>query len=101
MMAVPTEQPRQATARDLFYFTHRQHWVTWPFLPVLRRHADGSLDFGSLYDAMHHTGRTGFSNTVFLCDIFRMPATEAELLALPKEIFDTTDEMAAAGWRVD
>ena len=34
-------------------------------------------------------------------NLFLMPQTEAELLALPKEVFDTPDEMAAAGWCVD
>jgi hypothetical protein len=100
-MTIPTEPPPQGTARDLFFFTHPQHWVTWPFLPLVRRHADGSMDFGVLYDALHASGRTGYSATVLLGNYFLLPETEAELLALPKEIFDTSDEMAAAGWRVD
>ena len=100
-MTTPTEPSHKATARDLFFFTHPEQWATWPFLPVVRRHADDNMDYGVLYDAMHLTGRTGFSSTVFLCNIFLMPQTEAELLALPKEVFDTSDEMAEAGWRVD
>ena len=100
-MTTPTEEPRKATARDLFFLTNPQHWATWPFLPVVRRHADGSTDFGVLYDALHATGQTGYSATVLIGNFFLLPETEAELLALPKEIFDTADEMAAAGWRVD
>lgn len=68
---------------------------------MVRRHADGSMDFGVLYDALHATGQTGYSATVLLCNLFLMPETDAELLALPKETFDTPDEMAAAGWGVD
>ena len=100
-MTTPTEPPRKARARDLFFFTHPEHWPTWPFLPVVRRHADGAMDYGVLYDAMHRTGRTGFSSTVFLTNIFLMPQNEAEFLALPKEVFDCAEEMAEAGWRVD
>jgi hypothetical protein len=100
-MTTPTEQPRKATARDLFFFTHPEHWPTWPFLPVVRRHADRETDYGVLYDAVHATGLTGYSSTVFLCNLFLMPEKESELLALPKEVFDTPDEMAAAGWCVD
>jgi hypothetical protein len=100
-MTTPTEQPRKATARDLFYFTHPQHWSPWPFLPMVRRHADGELECGLLFDLLHLRGRAGFSSTVFLANIFEMPATEDEFLALPKETFDTPEEMAAAGWVVD
>jgi hypothetical protein len=100
-MTAPTEPPRKATARDLYFFRYPQHWPTWPFLAVVCRHADGTMDYGVLYDALHATGQTGYSATVLLENIFLLPETEAELLALPKEIFDTPDEMAAAGWRVD
>jgi hypothetical protein len=100
-MTTPIEQPRKATARDLFYFTHPQHWPTWPFLPVVRRHADGELECGLLFDLLHLRGRTGYSCTIFKCNIFQMPPTEDEFLALPKETFDTPEEMAAAGWVVD
>jgi hypothetical protein len=100
-VTTPTEPPRKDTARDLFFFTNPQYWPTWPFLPVIRRHADGTMDYGVLYDAMHWTGRTGFSSTVFRTNYFLMPKDEDAFLSLPREVFDTADEMAAAGWRVD
>ncbi len=100
-MTTPTEQPRKATARDLFFFTHPEHWPTWPFLPVVRRQGDGELECGLLYDILHLSGRTGLSSTVFLTNIFLMPKNEIDFLALPKETFDTPEEMAAAGWCVD
>jgi hypothetical protein len=58
-VTTPTEQPRKAPARDLFFFGHPEHWPTWPFLPVVRCHADGTMDYGVLYDALHTTGQTG------------------------------------------
>jgi len=100
-VTIPTEQPSKATARDLFFFTHPEHWPTWPFLPVVRRPADGEMECGLLYDIMHLRGRTGFSSTVFLCNIFLMPESEDEFLGMPKEVFDSPEEMAAAGWCVD
>ena len=68
---------------------------------MVRRPADGELECGLLYDILHLSGRTGFSSTVFLTNIFLMPKNEIDLLALPKETFDTPEEMAAAGWCVD
>jgi hypothetical protein len=38
---------------------------------------------------------------VFLCNVFLLPHSEEELLALPREVFDTPEEIAAAGWVVD
>ena len=100
-MTAPTEQPRKANARDLFFFTHPEHWPTWPFLPVVRRHVGGEMHYGILFDAAHATGRTGYSSTVFLTNFFLMPSDEAVFLAPTKEVFDTPDEMAEAGWCVD
>jgi hypothetical protein len=94
-------QPRPATARDLRFFRHPRLWATWPFLPVVRRKADGEMEYGVLYDCWTVGRRGGFSATVFLCNLFLMPRTEDEFLALPKEVFDTPEEVAAAGWRVD
>lgn len=94
-------QPRQATARDLYYFTHPEHWATWPFLPLIRRRPNGEEDLGLLYDARGRSGLYGYSCTVLMCNLFLMPAPEAELLALPRECFDTPEEMAQAGWCVD
>lgn len=100
-MTTPTEQPRKATARDVFFFTHPEHWPTWPYLALVRRHADGRMDYGVLYDALHPTGRTGYSSAVFRTNIFLMPENEDEFLALPREVFDTAEKMAQAGWCVD
>ncbi len=74
---------------------------TWPFLALIRHQPDGDFDCGLLYDAYHVSGRTGLSASVILCNFFLLPATEDELLALPRETFDTPEEIVTAGWRVD
>ena len=57
---------RPATARDLLYFRHPRLWQTWPFLPVVRRQADGELECGVLYDCWTVARHSGYSATVFL-----------------------------------
>ena len=92
---------RPATARDLLYFRHPRLWQTWPFLPVVRRRAGGATECGLLYDFRGTGGPTGFSSTVFVCNLFLLPPTLEEFLALPREVFDAPEEMAAAGWVID
>jgi hypothetical protein len=38
---------------------------------------------------------------VFLCNLFLLPRTLEEFIALPKEVYDTPEEVYDAGWRVD
>ena len=52
-----------------------------------------------LYDFRGTGGPTGFSSTVFLANVFLLPPTLEEFLALPREVFDAPEEMAAAGIR--
>jgi hypothetical protein len=69
---------------------------------VVRHRGDGEdPDLGVLYDCRHVNGRLGYSATVFRTNLFTMPTTEDELFELPKEVFDSPEEMAAAGWVVD
>jgi hypothetical protein len=91
----------EGVARDLFYFRSPERWTTWPYLPVVRHKPGGETDLGVLHDFAHTSGRTGFRCTVFVGNIFLLPQTEEGLLALPREVFDTFEEMSAAGWSVD
>ncbi len=75
-------------------------WPVWPFLPVVRR-CRGEEELGVLFDAFGMCGLTGFSAAVFFTNLFTLPPSLPQLLALPKEVFDTPDELVAAGWRVD
>ena len=87
-------------ARHLLIATTPVLWPAWPFLPVVRRTAD-SEEYGLLFDAMGTAAKTGFSANVFFCNLFLLPPTFEEFLALPKEVYDRAEELIDAGWRVD
>lgn len=87
-------------ARHRLVLTTPAAWPAWPFLPVARRTGD-ALELGVLFDALRACGLAGYSATVFFCNLFTLPPTFAAFLALPKEVFDTADEVLEAGWRVD
>jgi hypothetical protein len=46
-------------------------------------------------------GLTGYSSTVFVCNLFLLPPSFEAFLALPREVFDGAEELADGGWRVD
>lgn len=89
------------TERNLLFFRTPSLWPQWPYLPLVRRSDDEVVALGLLYDFQGTSGRIGYRTTVFYANLFLVPATEAELLVLEKEVFDTWDELFAAGWRVD
>lgn len=89
---------RELTRTVLFLSTPAL-WPAWPFLPVVRR-SRGTEELGVVLDA-RSLGLTGYSAAVFLTNVFTLPPTVDGLLALPKEVFDSADEVAACGWRVD
>ena len=94
--------PRPVRPRDLLVMRDPELWSKWPFLPVVRPSPDGGeAELGVLYDARHVSGTYGFSATVFLVNLFLLPPTLDEFLALPRETFDTSEELADAGWTVD
>jgi hypothetical protein len=93
---------RRATARDFYFFKHPEHWPLRPFLPVVRSAPDSSeLECGLMFDAVGAAGVHGYDCTVFLCNFFELPATDAEFLALPRLSYDTLDELADDGWAID
>ena len=100
-MSEVSSQPRKATLRDLIYFRTPSLWKTWPYLPVIRRRPDAEMDCGVLYDFQGTSGLCGYSATVFITNLFTMPRTMETFLALPKEVFDTPEEIGEAGWVVD
>ena len=97
MLRVPTPDD---PARHLLYLTTPTLWPCWPFLPVVRRRSDRE-DLGVVFDARTAVGLTGFSATVFLANLFALPSTLTGMLALPREVYDSAEELFDRGWRID
>jgi hypothetical protein len=98
-MVTRTEPPGDP-ARHRLVVSAPALWPAWPFLPLVRRSGD-TEELGVLFDALGACGLTGYGSAVFLCNVFALPARLDQLLALPKEVFDTADELIQSGWRVD
>lgn len=99
MTALVSSEPGDP-ARQLLFVTTPALWPAWPFLPVVRR-TRGAEELGVVFDARTVCGRTGFGSAVFLTNLFALPPTVAALLALPREAFDSAEELLESGWRVD
>jgi hypothetical protein len=97
---MPKALPLSHRERALLFLTHPRLWPAWPYLPVVRRRA-GREELGVLFDFRGTTGWTGYSAAVFLINLFLAPADERRLLELPREVYDTADEVVAAGWDID
>jgi hypothetical protein len=87
--------------RNLLFMATPDLWTVWPFLPLMRRKPGCEEECGVMYDLYHLSGQTGFSCTVFFTNLFLLPPDQEQFLALPKEIYDTVEDIYAAGWRVD
>jgi hypothetical protein len=86
--------------RILLFLGRPDLWPHWPFLPVTRHKQDG-VTLGVLFDALHAANLTGYSATIFLTNLLLIPDDLGTLLALPREVFDTPEEVYVAGWRID
>jgi hypothetical protein len=95
-MATTARSPRE---RTVLFLSTPALWPMWPLLPVVRR-SRGREELGVVFDS-RAAGLTGFSSAVFVTNVFEMPGSFEEFLALPKEVFDTGEELASAGWCVD
>ena len=100
-MPATSKPPTQSPLRDLHFMGNPALWTTWPFLPLVRRPKPGEIECGLLFDAQAVCDLTGFRCTVWLTNLFTLPPKLDDFLALPKEVFDTFDELIANGWRVD
>ena len=88
-----------ARDRTVLFLSNPGLWPAWPFLPVVRR-GRGAEELGVVFDA-RSARLTGYSATVFACNLFALPPDFEAFLALPHETFDSAEELAAAGWCVD
>jgi hypothetical protein len=94
-----TTVARGARDRTVLFLSTPALWPIWPFLPLVRR-TGGREELGVVFDS-RAAGLTGLSSTVYLCNLFDLPATFGEFLSLPRETFDGAEEVASAGWCVD
>lgn len=78
-----------------------QDWPDWPVLPMVRGDPNHDPDLGVLIDLFHDRGVVGYSSTVFICNLFRVPKRLTTILKLPKEVYDLPEEVILAGWRPD
>jgi hypothetical protein len=88
-------------SRNLLFMATPSLWSHWPYLPLMRRNPCKEEEYGVLCDLLGWKGTPGFSATVFLSNLFFLPASLDDFLTLPREVFDTPEEIYAAGWRVD
>ena len=100
-MQPPAAAGDRARARNLLYLARPKLWPTWPFLALVRRRPGKEEEYGVLYDAYNVSGKTGYAATVFLSNLFLLPPSEDQILALPHETYDTPEEIYGAEWRVD
>src|SRR5262245_12623022 len=100
-MSTTPEPDLQERARNLLFLAEPKRWSVWPFLPLVRHDPEGEMTCGVLCDLLGLHGIAGYRATVFLANLFLLPETLDELLSLPRETFDTPDEVYEAGWRID
>ena len=98
-MSVPLSAPPVGLARHALFVGTPGLWPAWPFLPVVRRRK-GFEELGVVFDS-RSAGLTGLGSTVFICNLFDLPPDLSAFLALPKETFDSAEELVEAGWEVD
>jgi hypothetical protein len=99
-MTVSAKPSASAPQRDLQVMSNPGLWPTWPFLPLVRRRPGGAEELGLLFD-QSVCGLTGHRCTVFIGNLFLLPRNLDAFLDLPREVYDTFEEVAAAGWGVD
>ncbi len=99
-MIVSQRTRPEELARQRLFIASPHLWPAWPFLPLIRRREDRE-ELGVLFDARGVADLCGYRTTVIRTNLFDLPETLAALLALPREVFDSGDELIAAGWRVD
>jgi hypothetical protein len=95
-----TESEVSGFQRTVLFLANPELWPHWPFIPVVRRRSEEE-EYGVVYDAREAADMTGYTSTVFLTNLFMLPEDLQAFMRLPKEVFDTAEELAEAGWRVD
>lgn len=68
---------------------------------MVRRRPGCEEELGVVFDSLNAGGPPGLSSAVLLSNLYLLPRRLEQLLELPREVFDTPEEMVAAGWSVD
>jgi hypothetical protein len=85
--------------RDRTMMRSPKLWPCHPFLPLVRRRADGGLDLGVMVDAA--VWSLSPRPCVVHANLLLMPSDREELLDLRIDEFPSLDALLDAGWRVD
>ena len=72
-MPLPSLVEREPLARHLLFVTTPALWPVWPCLPLVRR-TEGREELGLRFDARGACGLCGHTATVFLCNLYALPA---------------------------
>lgn len=81
---------------DIQHIRQEDSWSNWPVLPVKRHNRNqphGLPDCGVLY--------AGRGVVVFMANMWALPKTEAEFLALKTYRYESAEAMVDDGWLVD
>ena len=97
----PIPQPDTLSQRNLFFLQTPRLWPLWPLLPLVKRHPAGSETLGVLIDVQGIFDNDQFAWTVFLDNVFCLPAKLSELEGIPREGFTSPEALFVSGWRVD
>jgi hypothetical protein len=100
-MRVFTNPAQSQRARNLRFFATPQLWPHWPYLPLVKRLPGKVEQYGVMFSAMECCNLPGYSATVFLTNLFLIPDRLEKFLQLPREVYDTYEELADAGWSAD
>jgi hypothetical protein len=98
---MPVTIDERERRRNLHFLSHPLLWPQYPLLPLVRSRPGCGVEYGVMCDLLEVYGIPGYSASVFIANILMLPNKLDDFLALPKEVFDTAEEVFAAGWRVD
>ena len=97
----PSLQTDTLPQRNLLFFQTPSLWPLWPLVPLVKRNPHESETLGVLIDVQGIFGNDQFAWTVFLDNVFCLPAKLSELKEIPQAVFASAEGLFASGWRVD